>query len=238
MQQVNQLLPAFLPPASEADEPIGPRLVRYYTSEGVVDRPERQGREARYSYRHLLQVLLVRRLLQEGYGLSAIAPLLQTKTNSELEGFLQGGIQLSLETANPALAFLQSLHSRSARHPPGQPQAKSSPHSTPPLDSQPSPAPAAPAPAAPAPAAPALAAPLPPEPTAQDQSTQATRSSIAADPESSAPEHWVHLPLLPGLTLLVREDFLYPQTVQEASNLGQLILQKLEQLKRLSAKTP
>ena len=34
------------------------RLVRYYAAEGVIDRPDRIGRDATYNYRHLLQLLL------------------------------------------------------------------------------------------------------------------------------------------------------------------------------------
>ncbi len=36
------------------------RTVRYYQSIGLVDRPEREGREAVYRWRHLLQVVAVK----------------------------------------------------------------------------------------------------------------------------------------------------------------------------------
>jgi hypothetical protein len=39
----------------------------------VVDRPTRQGRDALYGYRHLLQFLTARRLLLRGFGLAKIA---------------------------------------------------------------------------------------------------------------------------------------------------------------------
>jgi DNA-binding transcriptional MerR regulator len=49
------------------------RLVRYYVAEGVIDRPERQGREVSYTLRHLLQLLTARRLVEAGLALSVIA---------------------------------------------------------------------------------------------------------------------------------------------------------------------
>lgn len=112
----NRVLPQFLP-TTEGDRPsselVNPRLVRYYTTQGVLDRPQRVGREARYRYRHLLQLLVVRRLLQEGYSTSAIQPITTEKSNQALESLLQGGMQVTIEAANPALAFLQSVQERS-----------------------------------------------------------------------------------------------------------------------------
>jgi len=49
------------------------RLVRYYVAEGVIDRPERQGREVSYTLRHLLQLLTARRMVESGLALSVIA---------------------------------------------------------------------------------------------------------------------------------------------------------------------
>ena len=48
------------------------RLVRYYVTEGVIDRPERQGREVSYTFRHLLQLLTARRMVDAGFALSVI----------------------------------------------------------------------------------------------------------------------------------------------------------------------
>jgi DNA-binding transcriptional MerR regulator len=112
VQVVNQFLPQFLPEEkshTRVREEVTPRLVRHYTSLGLLEEPLKVGREARYSYRHLLQVLLVRRLLVEGYGASAIDTLAKSKSNEELEGLLQGGVVLTLTPANPALHFLQNI---------------------------------------------------------------------------------------------------------------------------------
>jgi DNA-binding transcriptional MerR regulator len=115
VQMANQLLPQFLPDEkahTRVREDVTPRLIRHYTSQGLIDEPLKDGREARYRYRHLLQVLLVRRLLTEGYGASVIHTLVPSKQNSELEALLQGGVQLTLAPANPALAFLQKVQTR------------------------------------------------------------------------------------------------------------------------------
>jgi hypothetical protein len=82
------------------------RLVRYYASEGVIDRPDRVGRDAAYGYRHLLQLLTARRMLQAGTALSVISPHNSTATTKALEE----GLTKPLPTAAELLvsSFLQS----------------------------------------------------------------------------------------------------------------------------------
>ena len=65
-------------------EEITPRTVRLYATEGLIDRPGREGRRALYGQRHLLQLLLVRSLARRGLSLAAIAPLVAAD-NDELE---------------------------------------------------------------------------------------------------------------------------------------------------------
>jgi DNA-binding transcriptional MerR regulator len=138
VQVANEFLPQFLPEGkapTRVREDVTPRLVRHYTSQGMLDEPLKEGREARYLYRHLLQVLVVRRLLTEGYGASVINTLARSKNNSDLEALLQGGVQLTAAPANPALAFLQQVQQRQAdtvrslakSSPKGSPSAASSP---------------------------------------------------------------------------------------------------------------
>ncbi|WP_017301481.1 MerR family transcriptional regulator [Nodosilinea nodulosa] len=119
VEVTNTLLPQFLPDQvsrGRGQEPVNPRLVRHYTTQGWLDKPLKQGREARYIYRHLLQLLVLRRLLAEGYSTSSIGSLLGDQTNTDLENILQGGVQLTVEAANPALAFLAQIRDR------GEPQ--------------------------------------------------------------------------------------------------------------------
>lgn len=116
VEVTNQLLPQFLPDGgaeSRIQETVNARLVRHYSTSGLLDKPLKQGREARYTYRHLLQLLVLRRLLAEGYSSGAIGQLVSPKTNHDLEVLLQGGAQLTVEAANPALAFLAQVQARS-----------------------------------------------------------------------------------------------------------------------------
>ncbi|MEI6031237.1 MAG: MerR family transcriptional regulator [Synechococcaceae cyanobacterium ELA739] len=56
-------------------EEISPRTVRLYATQGLIDRPGKDGRSAVYGQRHLLQLLLIRSLARRGLSLTAIAPL-------------------------------------------------------------------------------------------------------------------------------------------------------------------
>ncbi|MGB3138072.1 MAG: MerR family transcriptional regulator [Nodosilinea sp.] len=117
VEATNALLPQFLPDpvsGSRGQEPVNPRLVRHYTTQGWLDKPLKQGREARYTYRHLLQLLVLRRLLAEGYSTSSIGSLIGGQTSADLENILQGGVQLTVEVANPALTFLSQVREREA----------------------------------------------------------------------------------------------------------------------------
>jgi DNA-binding transcriptional MerR regulator len=65
-------------------EEITPRTVRLYATQGLIDRPGREGRSATYGRRHLLQLLLIRSLARRGLSLAAIAPLIGL-SDGELE---------------------------------------------------------------------------------------------------------------------------------------------------------
>lgn len=64
------------------------RTVRYYQSIGLVDRPAREGREAVYGWRHLLQVVAVKRLQMQGEPLSRIQTALVGLPTEALEAAL------------------------------------------------------------------------------------------------------------------------------------------------------
>jgi DNA-binding transcriptional MerR regulator len=76
---------------------ISVRLVRYYASEGVIDKPDRLGREAAYHYKHLLQLLLARRLSEHGVMLADIRTLVSGQSVLELEGKLRCSTQPLLD---------------------------------------------------------------------------------------------------------------------------------------------
>ncbi|MEL6399971.1 MAG: MerR family transcriptional regulator [Cyanobacteria bacterium J06607_6] len=115
VETVNDCLPQFLPESTtggRGQESVNARLVRHYTTQGLLDKPLKQGREARYVYRHVLQLLALRRLLADGYSVSSIAGLIDGQANPVLESILQGSTQLTVEAANPALAFLSQIRDR------------------------------------------------------------------------------------------------------------------------------
>ncbi len=92
VQEVNTRLSARLP-SDQYDarqrEDFSIRLLRHYSSLGLVDESERIGREALYRYRHLLQVLCLRTLQREGWNSKAIAGF-NGRDSADLEEFLNG----------------------------------------------------------------------------------------------------------------------------------------------------
>jgi DNA-binding transcriptional MerR regulator len=65
------------------------RLLRHYVSMGVVDKPSREGRDALYGFRHLLQFVAARRLLAEGYALAKIAKYTAVVPTDALSDYLE-----------------------------------------------------------------------------------------------------------------------------------------------------
>lgn len=64
------------------------RLFRHYQAMGAVSRPRRAGKEARYDYRHVLEVLVIRRLMEQGWRLRRIADITAAATEAELLAML------------------------------------------------------------------------------------------------------------------------------------------------------
>ena len=64
------------------------RTVRYYVQEGLIDRPARSGRNVLFSYRHLLQVIALKKLQTEYLPLKKIAEITQELDNTQLETLL------------------------------------------------------------------------------------------------------------------------------------------------------
>lgn len=101
-------------------EEITPRTVRLYATQGLIDRPGKEGRSAVYGQRHLLQLLLIRSLARRGLSLSAIAPLCVlpdaeiAQHLSQLEN-ANGESSQAQAGSNPALAYLHELEGESQR---------------------------------------------------------------------------------------------------------------------------
>lgn len=113
VREANALLPEVLPEeAGRTGGDVSSRTVRYYTSEGVLDPPGRSWREARYGGRHLLQLLVARKLLAEGYTIRALVPEVRKQTDLELLALLQRPMQVTLKavpSGNAALDYLDAL---------------------------------------------------------------------------------------------------------------------------------
>lgn len=70
---------------------VSPRLVRYYTQVGALDEPGRStedARAARYAWRHLVQLLVTRRLLNDDWPLRKVAAYVRATPPNRLEGLL------------------------------------------------------------------------------------------------------------------------------------------------------
>ncbi len=116
VEVANHLLPRFLPDLEvnqKIQEEVNPRLVRHYTTLGLIERPIKEGRMVRYTYRHLLQLLVVRRLLMQGYSATSMQKMTLAKSNLELELLLQEGVTFSVQASNPAMDFLQQIQQQS-----------------------------------------------------------------------------------------------------------------------------
>ncbi len=95
-------------------EEISPRTVRLYATQGLIDRPGKEGRSAVYAHRHLLQLVLVRSLARRGLSLSAIAPfcvLADADLEQQLEQLDGEGAAATAPSANEALQYLRDLPS-------------------------------------------------------------------------------------------------------------------------------
>ena len=91
------------------------RLLRHYASVRVVDKPSRQGREAVYTYRHLLQFLTARRLMKQGFALSKIAEFTSVVPTETLQ-------QTLCESPQRSEAELLVAAYKAARRPPSETQ--------------------------------------------------------------------------------------------------------------------
>ena len=77
------------------------RLVRYYAAQGVLDKPDRLGRDAAYNYRHLLQLLTARRLSEKGVSLEIIGRHNLATTTEQLEANLLKPVQMEAHAPPP-----------------------------------------------------------------------------------------------------------------------------------------
>ena len=88
------------------------RTVRYYLAEGLIPpAEEKQGTASVFGFRHLLQLLVVKKLQAEGLPIRAIRELVTGKTERQLERLLgvEQGRASGSAARGEALGYLQSL---------------------------------------------------------------------------------------------------------------------------------
>ena len=99
VEVVNGLVERYLPTSRSSNvklrDAFNPRLVRYYGTFGLISPAERVGKEARYTYLHLLQALVIRRLLFEGFTAPALLKMLAGKGEADYEAMLAGGVSVA-----------------------------------------------------------------------------------------------------------------------------------------------
>ncbi|HEX8708004.1 MAG TPA: MerR family transcriptional regulator [Pyrinomonadaceae bacterium] len=117
------------------------RTVRYYLSENLVSAAaEKQGTASVFGYRHLLQLLVVKKLQSEHLPIRKIRELVEGRSERELERLL--GVEGSGAAArNEALSYLEKL--LTSPSPPGHAPPATRP-ATPPMTAQANRAPGAP----------------------------------------------------------------------------------------------
>ncbi len=213
VEHANRLLPSVLPKeaAGRAADAVNQRLVRHYTTQGLLDEPLKEGREARYLYRHLLQLMALRRLLAEGFSSAVVGRVLAGRSEGELEELLSGRLRVELVpeqgAASDRAEFLRRVRERAG------------------LESSTASALVVGLPSAP-PAAPSGPAPR------RLERTPAAPAPYAGPFHESA---WTRLEVLDGLELMVRSDFKLPDTRLGDAELVQLLkvtLLHLEQKQR------
>src|ERR1044071_7426894 len=98
------------------------RTVRYYLTEGLIPpAEEKQGTASVFEFRHLLQLLVVKKLQAEGLPIRAIRELVTGKTERQLErllGTAEQGQARGPSAKGEALSYLESLLQKSPAPPP------------------------------------------------------------------------------------------------------------------------
>ena len=218
-------------------EEITPRTVRLYATQGLIDRPGREGRSAVYGRRHLLQLLLIRSLARRGLSLAAIAPLIGL-TDDELEQQLNqlegdgspassllaamaadiqaasGSQPVASEERNEALDYLRSLQSASPEASPTATDSESLERSASLL--------------------PLLGSPLSSRSSSRPSSSPSSRSSRSPSRSGGSREaasRWHRFTLAPGVELQISDSVSVPPPgSRRMAWLNRLVARLLEQL--------
>jgi DNA-binding transcriptional MerR regulator len=95
------------------------RTIRYYLTEGLISPAEnKQGTASVFSYRHLLELLVVKKLQSEHLPIRKIRSLVDGRTEGELERLL--GAEGGAAVRNDARSYLENLLMRPGPTPSGR----------------------------------------------------------------------------------------------------------------------
>jgi DNA-binding transcriptional MerR regulator len=98
-------------PSERVAETVNERTLRYYISEGLIDRPsDREGNAALYSYRHLVQILAIKRLQASYLPVKRIREIVPQSTDQELKEITCGKkFHEAPPSESAALQYLSSI---------------------------------------------------------------------------------------------------------------------------------
>ncbi|MCD0174986.1 MerR family transcriptional regulator [Deinococcus sp. 14RED07] len=85
--------------AGRPKDEVNARLVRHYTTSGLLPAPRREGREARYNRLHLLHLLALRRLMADGLSGKVLFGTLSGRSAEDLERLAQWGAEAAQHEA-------------------------------------------------------------------------------------------------------------------------------------------
>lgn len=119
VERVNEIAERYLPPGQAEDGRVtsefNGRTVRHYQGKDIIDSPEKEGREARYRYRHILQAVLTRVMLADGFRVPMIREILEGQTNTEYEKLLEMGPLVAKKMAQETVRAKQEERICNAR---------------------------------------------------------------------------------------------------------------------------
>lgn len=102
------------------------RTIRYYLTEGLIPpAEEKQGTASVFGYRHLLQLLVVKKLQAEHLPIRKIRDLVEGRSERELERLL--GPESAPAAKNEAMVYLEKLLAKSPPRPSTPRQAQTPP---------------------------------------------------------------------------------------------------------------
>ncbi len=92
------------------------RTIRYYVAQGLMAPPEGRGTSATYSYKHLLQILLIKLRQMEGVPLSQIGTELEEHTGDIVERRVASALGSGvIPPSRPSIANPQAARGRAGR---------------------------------------------------------------------------------------------------------------------------